>query len=111
MLPKETFAPEIGGLYQFRTDNKEFLYSKYGYYYSGLAMCIKADIMNDMRYYSGNDIDEEIYYLNNPLYCFEVYSCLQNYNPKFGSLTPRYLIDIPLYLTLRESNDMLSPLD
>jgi hypothetical protein len=108
VLPDNIFIPKLGSLYVFREDNKDYLFGKYGYHYHGLGLCVKTDIMSDIKYYSGSSVNEETYYLSNPLYCFEIYGCKQLY--KSVNVVPPGGLDItlPLYLTLREANDMMS---
>ena len=96
--------PEVGKLYRFREDNREMLLKKYGFYYSGLLMCLQEDVENL------NDKPltlEEYTSKHNLLYQFEVYKCIQHSAQTELFDKREEHINLPLYLTLYEVNDMI----
>jgi len=96
--------PEIGKLYRFREDNKEAILKKYGFHYTGLLMCLREDVenLNDQPL-----TIEEYTSKHNLLYQFEVYKCVQYFaQSDFFEQREEY-INLPLYLTLYEVNDMI----
>lgn len=95
--------PEIGKLYRFREDNRNTILKKYGFYYTGLLMCIQDDVEN-LR---DQPVTLEEYTYASMLYRFEVYRCVQYFaQSDFFGEREEY-ISLPLYLTLYEVNDMI----
>lgn len=96
-----TFIPQIGNLYSFREDNISELCKKYNYYYTGLLLCIQADILNDPSF------DEISGFGENPIYGFDVYNCIQHFANSDIFAPEGIKISNVLYLSLSEVNDML----
>lgn len=97
------FIPELGKLYKFREDNKQYLCKKYNYYYIGLLLCIQVDILNDPAF----DIDLD--YTENPIYAFDVYNCIQHFASPDLFAPEGIKINNMLFLTLSEVNDFIEP--
>lgn len=100
--PVIKIIPEIGKLYKFREDNIEATKKKYGYYYTGLLMCIQEDVDSTLdipKKFAGKKVSV------NPLYQFEVYNCYQHFEQMdfFGRTGVE--IKTSLFLSLWELND------
>lgn len=100
-----TLIPELGKLYQARSDNLDYLKLKYNYYYVGLILCIELDVQDDLIMVPSS-IDDQVVNSRNPLYSFQ--PC--NLNQHFSQVDffDRQFIKIGtnLFLTFREFNDM-----
>ena len=99
-------VPELGKLYQFRTDNRTAIIKKYNSYFTGLVMCIQLDVTEELPDSAMPAILKERLQ-KNPIYGFETYNCVQHYN---SQITERGIkaADI-LFFTYNEVNDMLEP--
>lgn len=99
--------PEIGKLYQFREDNRKAILKKYNSYYTGLLLCIQADVTEDLK--DSNIPNSLVARLKkNPIYGFETYNCIQHYSNTVAIQRGIKVADV-LYLTYYEVNDMLEP--
>jgi hypothetical protein len=99
------FVPEIGKLYQFKTDNIDEILKKYSHRYTGLALCIQVDILEDISESQLPPTMKE-YMRKNPIFGFETYNCKQYY--KDSAIVPDGInVNSLLYLTYNEVNDML----
>ena len=102
--PEIKVIPQIGKLYKFREDNIEETRKKYGYYYTGLLMCVQEDVdsVMDLPALVGGKVRRV-----NPLYQFEVYNCYQHFEQIdfFGRTGVE--IKTSLFLSLWELNDII----
>ena len=99
--------PKLGKLYKFRTDNTKDVLNTYGYYLTGLVMCIEEDMLKYLKEEKTSLLVSD-YYRNNIIYRFEMYNCKRYYNDQHIYSNGEFSeVKGDFYLSISEVQDML----